>query len=162
MLLDPENRSMTARAEALLYAAARAQHVEDVIRPALARGQLVLCDRFVDSSLVYQGIGRNLGVEKIKEINHFATGGLEPDLTFVIQIDQAEGLRRKDAQQNGRLDRLESEKGDFHSRVHDGFSALAKWYPRRVKRIDGAAEPSRVHQQIMEALQPYLQRLRPQ
>ena len=93
VLLDPANQKMTARTEALLYAAARAQHVEEVIRPALEEGCIVISDRFTDSSLVYQGIGRGLGVEKVREINAFATDGLEPDLTLVIQIDYEEGLR---------------------------------------------------------------------
>ncbi len=160
VLLDPANQKMSARTEVLLYAAARAQHVEEVIRPALEAGYIVISDRFTDSSLVYQGIGRKLGVEKVREINAFATDGLEPDLTLVVQIDYEEGLRRKARQQEGQLDRLEQEKGDFHRRVHDGFAALGRWYPRRVHVIDGAQEPGEIHEQIMEALQPYLQRQR--
>ena len=93
-------------------------------------------------------------------INAFATDGLEPDLTLVVQIDYEEGLRRKARQQEGQLDRLEQEKGDFHRRVHDGFAALGRWCPRRVHVIDGAQEPGEIHEQIMEALQPYLQRQR--
>ncbi len=160
VLLDPANQKMTARTEALLYAAARAQHVEEVIRPALEEGCIVISDRFTDSSLVYQGIGRRLGVEKVREINAFATDGLEPDLTLVIQIDYEEGLRRKVRQQEGQLDRLEQEKGDFHRRVHDGFAALGRWYPKRVQMIDGTKDPREIHEQIMEVLQPYLRRLR--
>jgi len=160
MVLDPACSEMCDRAEALLYAAARAQHLHEKILPALNAGKIVLCDRFVDSSLVYQGIGRNLGVETIAELNRFATGGVLPDLTIVIQIDYEEGLRRKALQRNGELDRLEQQKDDFHRKVHEGFAELKKYSPARVVQIDGSGSCEEVHAQVMETVRPYLQAIR--
>ena len=155
MLLDPANTEMSDRTEALLYAASRAQHVEQVLKPALRQGKIVLCDRYVDSSLVYQGIGRGLGIPAIEEINAFATGGLQPDVTIVLQIDFEEGLRRKGIQ-NGGLDRMEAQKEDFLRRIHDGFTELKELYPERVFLIDGAKAPSEVFQKIQNVLKPFL------
>lgn len=155
MLLDPANTEMSDRTEALLYAASRAQHVEQVLKPALRQGKIVLCDRYVDSSLVYQGIGRGLGIPAIEEINAFATGGLQPDVTIVLQIDFEEGLRRKGIQ-NGGLDRMEAQKEDFLRRIHDGFTELKELYPERVFLIDGAKAPSEVFQEIQNILKPFL------
>ncbi len=155
MLLDPANTEMSDRTEALLYAASRAQHVEQVLKPALRQGKIVLCDRYVDSSLVYQGIGRGLGIPAIEEINAFATGGLQPDVTIVLQIDFEEGLRRKGIQ-NGGLDRMEAQKEDFLRRIHDGFTELKELYPERVFLIDGAKAPSEVFQEIQNVLKPFL------
>lgn len=162
LLLDPDCKEMSARTEALLYAASRAQHVEEVIRPALREGRIVLCDRFVDSSLVYQGIGRDLGVDRIAKINEFATEGLRPDVTIVLQIDYQEGLRRKKEQYAGKLDRMEQQKAEFHQKVHEGFARLAEWDPDRVKVIDGSRDPQEVHILIMEVLRPYLTGFQPQ
>ena len=155
MLLDPANTEMSDRTEALLYAASRAQHVEQVLKPALRQGKIVLCDRYVDSSLVYQGIGRGLGIPAIEEINAFATGGLQPDVTIVLQIDFEEGLRRKGIQ-NGGLDRMEAQKEDFLRRIHDGFTELKELYPERVFLIDGAKAPSEVFREIQNVLKPFL------
>ena len=155
MLLDPANTEMSDRTEALLYAASRAQHVEQVLKPALRQGKIVLCDRYVDSSLVYQGIGRGLGIPAIEEINAFATGGLQPDVTIVLQSDFEEGLRRKGIQ-NGGLDRMEAQKEDFLRRIHDGFTELKELYPERVFLIDGAKAPSEVFQEIQNVLKPFL------
>ena len=162
LLLDPTCKEMSPETEALLYAAARAQHVSQVILPALDEGKVVLCDRFVDSSLVYQGIGRGLGVSTIGAINRFATGGLQPDVTIVLQIDYAEGLRRKNIQYSGQLDRMEQQAGSFHQRVHDGFSQIVEWDPERVRMVDGGKSPHEVHTMIMEALKPWLNRVLPQ
>lgn len=161
LLLNPDCREMTPVTEALLYAASRAQHVEQTIRPALERGQIVLCDRYIDSSLVYQGIGRDLGVGQIADINQYATGGLWPDITFVLQIGYEEGLRRKSRQYDGKLDRMERQQDEFHRKVHDGFNRLAELYPQRVRMIDGGQEPLEVHKMIMEALEPYLPGVQP-
>ena len=155
MLLDPANTEMSSRTEALLYAASRAQHVEQVLKPALDGGKIVLCDRYVDSSLVYQGIGRGLGIPAIEEINAFATGGLQPDVTIVLQIDFEEGLRRK-GRQNGSLDRMEAQKEDFLRRIHDGFTHLKDLDPDRVFLIDGANPPDKVFREIQNVLKPFL------
>lgn len=158
MLLDPENKSMTSRCEALLYAASRAQHVEEVIVPALEAGKIVLSDRFVDSSLVYQGIGRGLGMDAIAAVNAFGTGGVEPDVTILVQIDYEEGLRRKNIQYSGKLDRIEQEADSFHRKVHDAFNNLAQRDPERVRAVDGQQSVDEVHAQVMKVLEPYLRR----
>lgn len=122
IILDNENREMSDMCEALLYAAARAQLVNEVIRPALEEGKIVICDRFVQSSIVYQGIGRNLGAERIKNINEAAIEGLKPDVTFLLTIPFEEGLKRKSKQKS--LDRLENSGDEFHERVYEGYMSL--------------------------------------
>jgi dTMP kinase len=131
------------RAEALLYAAARAQLVEERVRPLLEDGVSVLLDRFVDSSLAYQGVGRRLGVEQVREINLFATGGLTPDRTLLLRIDPTTGRQR----QSGRLaapDRLEQEDDAFFDSIAAAYDALAKSEPGRIRVIDAGASPDDV------------------
>ncbi len=124
ILLDNDSKGMVGLSEFFLYSAARAQLVETVIRPALAEKQVVICDRFADSSTAYQGYARGLGVEKIEAINNIATGGLEPDLTFFIDITVEESLKR--LMVCGKLkDRIESEGDDFFNRVRDGYLQIA-------------------------------------
>ncbi len=156
LLLDPENKAMCARAEALLYAASRAQHVEETVKPALEAGKIVLCDRFTDSSLVYQGMGRGLGVEEVAALSRFATDSLEPDVTVLLQIDAAEGIRRKQKQTSGKLDRMEMEKAEFHRRVHDGFDRLAELFPDRIRTVNAIGTPEEVHLRVREAVRPFL------
>ncbi len=122
IILDNENSEMSDMCEALLYAAARAQLVNEVIKPALKEGKVVICDRFVQSSIVYQGIGRNLGAERIKDINEAAIDGLKPDITFLLTIPFEEGLKRKAKQKS--LDRLENSGDEFHKRVYEGYMSL--------------------------------------
>ena len=139
LLLDPVHRAMSPVAEALLYAASRAQHVQEVIRPALAAGAVVLCDRFLDSSLAYQAAGRGLAPELIRRVNADAVGDCLPRLTFLLDIEPAQGLARAAARRgDGGLDRLEQEAGDFHRRVREGFLALAAAEPERIYWIDAA------------------------
>lgn len=126
VLLDPANTGLDDRAEALLFAAARADHVARVIRPALDRGAVVVTDRFVDSSIAYQGIGRDLGGDRVADLSVWATGGLLPDLTVVLDIDPAIGLSRVD-----RPDRLEAEPLEWHRRVRQAFVDLAARAPDR-------------------------------
>ena len=135
ILLDKENAEMDAVTEMLIYAASRAQHVKERILPALEEGKVVICDRFTDSSIAYQGYGRQLG-EQVAEVNRRATGGLEPDITFWLDIDPYLGRQR--AGSEGELDRLETEKMDFHCRVRDGYRELAEKHPERIKRIDAS------------------------
>lgn len=156
VILDPRHQEMDSMTEALLYAASRAQHVAEKIRPALAEGKIVLLDRFLDSSLVYQGIGREMTIETIEAINRFATGGLEPDVTFMVYIDFEEGLRRK-KRQNGSLDRMEAQKEAFHRRVNEGYLTLAQRYPERIQLVDGARSPEEVHQDILKRVQELVQ-----
>lgn len=156
IILDPQYSEMDPMTEALLYAASRAQHVAEKIKPALEKGSIVLLDRFLDSSLVYQGIGRGMTIETIEEINRFATGGLQPDITLMVYIDYEEGLRRKKAQK-GSLDRMEQQQELFHRRVNEGYLTLAHRYPDRIKLIDGAREPQKVHQDILKRIQELAQ-----
>jgi dTMP kinase len=125
-------------AEALLFAASRAEHVERVIRPALVAGRVVLCDRYADSTVAYQGHGRGLGVETVAELNHLATGGVRPDLTLVFDLDVAEGLRRVRARRGAlaACDPFERLAIEFHERVRKGYWAIREREPERVVLID--------------------------
>jgi dTMP kinase len=131
-------------AEAALYAASRAQHVEEVIRPALERGAVVLCDRYVDSSVAYQGVARGLGLERVLELNLAAVGGLLPDLTFLLLVDPAVAASRMTPDR----DRLEREDTGFHERADAGYRTLAKRFPERIVTIDGALPEDEVARQI--------------
>lgn len=139
---------MTPWAEALLYAAARAELAAEVIGPALARGADVLLDRYLDSSVVYQGIGRGLGVEEVLELNLLAVGGLVPDRTFVLAIDPGRSLGRVGAQP----DRIEREAAAFHERVAAGYEQLASLFPDRVVVLDGALDPDALAAQVLDEL----------
>ena len=147
ILLDPAS-TLDARTEALLFAAARAQLVAQVIRPALERAEIVLCDRYLDSSLAYQGAARGLGLEPVAAINGFATEGLLPDLVVLLRVDPAEGLAR----QRGGRDRIERQDLEFHQRVAQGFLDLAAADPERFVVIDGAAPVDRVAAEVRAAV----------
>ena len=151
ILLRPENRAMAARTEALLYAASRAQHVAELIEPALAAGKIVISDRYVVSSYVYQGIARGLGLEAVERINQFAINGRVPDLTIFLFVSQDQALRRKKAQKE--LDRLEAESMAFHAKVNQGFRQLAESYPYPRMIIDADMTPAEVHAQIRQRLE---------
>jgi dTMP kinase len=131
---------MSAWAEAALFAAARAEHVAAVIRPALERGAAVVCDRYVDSSVVYQGIARGLGAERVLELNLGVTGGLLPDCTFVLNVDPETARARHSAG----LDRIEREDEDFRRLVADGFRQLPDLFPERVVALDGTLPPQEI------------------
>ncbi len=150
LVKDPES-AIGARAEALLYAAARAQLVEQALEPLLDSGTWILLDRFVDSSLAYQGAGRGLGIEAIRAINQFATGGLTPDRTLLLRIDPSVGKARSHAR-TGPLDRLEREQDEFFARIGDGYAALAEAEPARIRSIDASASPDRVLAAALDAL----------
>ena len=140
ILLDRAHVAMSAWAELLLYAAARAQHVDEVIRPALAAGRIVLCDRFADSTTAYQGGGRALPSESIERLHEIAIRGVWPDLTLVIDVPPEEGLARA----RRALDRIESEPPSFHERVREAFCELARREPDRVKLVSGLQPVERV------------------
>ncbi len=131
-------------AEAALYAASRAQHVEQLIRPALDRGATVVCDRYVDSSVAYQGIARGLGLERVLDLNLAAVGGLMPDLTVLLEIDLAEAAGRMGAQ----LDRIEREGDGFRTRVAEAYRVLASRFPGRYVTVDGSGPPDVVAEEI--------------
>ncbi len=162
LLLDADLTAaepMQAPTELLLYAADRAQHVTRILQPALQRGFWVLCDRYTDSTVAYQGYGRGLDLNLIDQLNQIATAGLESDLTFWLDVEVEVGLararQRPVAQFN--LDRMEADTLEFHRRVQQGFALLARQYPQRIVRIDALAAPEQVTQQILEILE---QRLR--
>jgi dTMP kinase len=140
LLLDPAT-VVGPWAEALLYAAARAQLVETVIRPALERGGVVVADRFLDSSLAYQGCARGLGIDEVLSVNLNATGGLLPDRTILLELDPGAAADRR---RGGTPDRIESEKAEFHDRVARGFEAAAERFPERVVRVDAGGTPDEV------------------
>ena len=147
LLLDPEVE-LHPRAEALLFAAARAELVEAVIRPALERGAVVLCDRYLDSSLAYQGKARGLGRGPVEQVNRFATGGLLPDLVVLLDLDPAAGLAR----QARDPDRIEAQDLGFHRRVRDAFRDLAAADPGRFTVVDAAAPVAEVADQVQAAV----------
>ncbi len=157
MLLNPDHGEMAATTELLLYAASRAQHVSEIIKPALESGKIVISSRFADAMVVYQGYGRGLDLERINRLNRIATDGVTPDVTFVLDLPVEIGLQRVQKSRGG-LDRLEREKIDFHQRLRDGYRALAEQEPQRLKLVDAQASPEQVYVQIEAAIQPLLQK----
>jgi dTMP kinase len=151
VLLDPEHTGLDPRAEALLFAAARGEHVARVVRPALDRGDVVICDRYLDSSVAYQGYGRGLGPERVRELSLWATGGLVPDLTIVLDVDPAIGLSRV-----GSPDRLESEPQEYHRAVRAGFLAVAEQDPSRYVVLDATLPPDDLASRILERVRDAL------
>ena len=156
MLLNPDHSEMAATTELLLYAASRAQHVSEVIKPALEAGKIVISSRFADAMVVYQGYGRGLDLERINRLNRIATDGVTPNVTFVLDLPVEIGLQRVQKSRGG-LDRLEREKIEFHQRLRDGYRALAQQETQRLKIIDAQASPEQVYAQIKAAVQPLLQ-----
>lgn len=151
IILDPNHGEMSPITEAYLYAASRAQHVDQVIIPALEQGKVILCDRFVDSSIAYQGAGRGLGMEVIEDINKLALRGIMPDLTLFFDLKPELGLRRGKKRARD-VDRLEMEDINFHRLVYDGFCKLCKMYPNRFKRIDANSEIMTIHKDIINQI----------
>lgn len=155
LLLNPDQEETTPTAELLLYAADRAQHVEAMIRPALEQGCWVLCDRYIDSTVAYQGYGRQLNLPLIDQLNQIATQGLYGDLTLWLKIEAAAGLMR--TQKRGGADRMERSHLDFHRRVLTGFEAQAERYSERIVLIDASLDEDRVAEQIQQVIQQRLQ-----
>jgi dTMP kinase len=155
----PVTEPMTDACEVLLILAARSQHVTHVIEPALQAGSIVLCDRFSDSTYAYQGYGRGLKLGMLREMNRLATGGLEPDLTLLLEVPVASGLirRRKFALEQNRLDH---ETHEFHGKVHRGFLALAAGEPKRIKKIDGLPHPETVAVEVRAVVEAFLSKAR--
>jgi dTMP kinase len=150
VLLDPASDGMDPRTEALLYAADRAQHVAEVIKPALEAGKIVLSDRFIDSSLAYQGIARGLGVEEVFRINEWGTEGLLPDIVFLLRLDPAAGLDRSGQEGS---DRIEGAGIHFHEQVGEAYLELARRYPARFVALDADRSPAEVHKKVVAAFQ---------
>ncbi|MCI8349488.1 MAG: dTMP kinase [Firmicutes bacterium] len=152
LVLDKNLKEMDDMTEALVYAAARAQHVAQVIKPALNEGKIVICDRFVDSSIAYQGYGRGLG-ESVKIINDFAIAGCMPDVTFLMKMDPRIGRRRIKADQQ---DRIELEKDDFHIKTFEGYLELERQYPDRIVGIDASRTIEEIKIDIYNKLEDVL------
>lgn len=158
ILLDPANREMVDKTEALLYAAARAQHVEELIRPAVGAGKVVLCDRFTDSTLAYQGFGRGIDRDLLRLVNDMAVGGMFPSLTIILDIEPGTGLSRISETRLGEQgqpgkDRLEMESIEFHRRVRDGFLTLAGEHPGRYRVLAADREPAVVADEVWRCIQ---------
>ena len=134
MLLDVRNEGMIDKTEALLYSAARSQLIEEVIRPALEQGKIIIADRFMDSTLAYQGYGRGIDLQFLEDLTRLATGGLKPDITFLLDIDPIEGQRRR---RNDIPDRLEKEGMEFQNRIRNGYLELWNKDPVRIRKLDG-------------------------
>lgn len=157
VILDRKNVDMDKRTEALLYAAARRQNIEQTVKPAIADNKLVICDRYLDSSIAYQGGGREIGEDTINEMNQFATEGFLPDLTIYFNLPVEEGLKRiAKNRAEDEVDRLDVETIDFHNRVHAAYQRLAKANPERIKSVDATQSIDAVYQNVLEILQPYL------
>ena len=152
VILDKKNTSMDSRTEALLYAASRRQHLVEKVWPALKEGKIVICDRYLDSSLAYQGGARGLGIDEVLNINLFATENTWPDLTLLFDITPEEGLKRISANASREVNRLDLEKLEFHHKVRDSFLQLAKRYPERFVVIDASKSREEVAQQTLDAV----------
>ena len=160
VLLDNlDNREMRPRTEMLLFSAARAQHVEELIRPALSAGQIVVCDRYYDSTLAYQGYGHGLDLEALRQITMFATGGLIPDLTICIDLDVQTGLERRRKDKEANWNRLDDLALAFHQRVRAGYHELLKLEPARWVLVDGDRPVDAVQAEVRQVV---LDRLRAQ
>jgi len=144
VLLDRAHTRMDGRTEALLYAAARRQHLVEKIIPALRRGEIVICDRFVDSSLAYQGHARGLGIREVWEINRFATEDCMPHLTLLLDIEPQQGLSRISADGGREVNRLDVESLAFHRKVREGYRIVADMFPQRIVTLDASLSPERV------------------
>jgi dTMP kinase len=155
VMLNRGNERLTGLTEAFLVMAARAQHVEEIVRPALTAGALVLCDRFADSTLAYQGYARGLDHRILRRLNRLATAGLIPDMTIVFDIPPAIGLRRRRAQRD--INRLDMESMNFHQRVRKGFLQLAKQEPRRIKIVNGTGTQEQISDTVACLIEPLLE-----
>lgn len=152
IILDRQNTMMDDRTEALLYAAARRQHIVQEILPALRADQLVLCDRYLDSSIAYQGAGRGIGERAVYDMNQFATEGLTPDLTLYFDVDAEIGLQRIQTHRQDEINRLDVEALSFHHRVQAAYLKLLADHPDRIKRVDASQTPQRVVETALEIL----------
>ncbi len=155
IVLHSKNKKMVSLSELFLYAADRAQHIEEVIRPALKKRQIVLCDRFTDSTIAYQAEGRKISRKMIDRLNEMATSGLKPDLTFLIDCPVSVGLKRAKKRILGQInkeERFEKEKISFHEKVRKGFLKIAKEDRSRMVVIDGMKSPEEIHQEILRQL----------
>lgn len=152
VILDKKNTEMDSRCEALLYAASRRQHLVEIVLPALEKGIHVLSDRYLDSSLAYQGYARGIGMEEVYSINLFAIDGMLPDLTFFLDLPPEEGLARIRKNETREVNRLDLEKENFHKKVYEGYKILLENYPERIVRIDAKKTVEEESQEIFDIL----------
>ena len=150
IILDGNNKEMTDECEALLYAAARVQHLNDIVKPALEQGKIVLCDRYIDSSFAYQAYARGLGLEFVEKINSYAIENFTPDYTIFLDLSPEEAFKRKGGVDQN--DRLELSGREFHERVYQGYLAVAEKHPERVIKIDPSGTKEQTHAKIISAL----------
>ncbi|MFO3716077.1 dTMP kinase [Anaerococcus cruorum] len=155
IIIDNDNVNMAAKTESLLFAASRAQLVDEKLRPALENGEIILCDRFVLSSLLYQGVGRGLGIDEVKAINDFAIGDIKPNLTIFFNIDYKTALVRKRA--NFSADRLENEDFDFHKRIFDAYINIADRYKDDIKQVDATRSIEEVSTDVLKLIKDLLE-----
>jgi len=161
ILLSREHAAMRPLTELLLYEAGRAQHTEELIRPALEAGRCVILDRYGDASTAYQGWGRQLGADLVRRLNELATGGLRPDITVLLDLPPEEAARRA-PKKDWQADRLEGEAIEFHRRVWEGYRRMATEEPDRIKIIDGLGPVDDIHNQILALIEPLLSKRFPQ
>ena len=162
ILLDPAHTEMADPAEVLLYAASRAQHVHELILPALSAGKIVLCDRFIDASMAYQAYGLGVDPETVRAINAFAAAGLKPDRTYMLDLSAEAGMERLLSRSQGAeaqgLDRIERKRADYHRRVREAFLRIAREEPERVRVVAADDAPDRIHARILDDCNRLLER----
>jgi dTMP kinase len=161
VILDKENTAMDPRTEALLYAAARRQHLIEKVKPALDEGKIVLCDRFVDSSLAYQGFARGLGIDEVFAINHFAIENLMPQLTIYFDIEPELGLERINKNKGREINRLDLENLEFHQKVRAGYHLLIDRFPERIRCIDASGTVEEVLVETLRIIEEELAKRKP-
>jgi dTMP kinase len=158
VLMDHQNKNMHPRTETLLFCAARAQLVQEVLKPHLERGDIVLLDRYADSTMAYQGYGHQFDLDLIRSLLHFATGGLRPDLTFLLDVDPQTGLERRQ-KGGGEWNRMDAYVLQYHQRVRRGYLEMAQADPQRWKIVDASRQPDVVQSDLQEILLSYLSNL---
>ena len=157
VILDVDNVGMDDKTESLLYAASRREHIVKTLLPALNEGKIVLCDRYLDSSLAYQGYARGIGIDEVYRMNTYATDNLLPDLTLLICVKPEVGFERIKKKQRGALDRLEIEKMEFHKKVYEGYLEVQKKFPHRIIIINGEASKEQVRKDALEVVIKFLE-----
>jgi len=151
IILNPKNR-ISKLTEVLLYEAGRAQHTSELILPALGKGKTVICERYTDATLAYQGYGRNLDIRMVNELNRIASSGLKPDLTILLDVDVREGLKRVKKISGRKMDRMERESIRFHQRVRKGYLEIGSREPGRVKLVRSKETPEKTHLEVVKAI----------
>lgn len=156
VILDIDNLGMDDKTESLLYAASRREHIMKTIIPSINEGKIILCDRYLDSSLAYQGYARGIGIDNVYEMNKYATDGLLPDLTLLVCVKPEIGLTRITSNNRGLLDRLEIEKMEFHKRVYEGYLKVQQMFPKRIRIINGENSKEQVKEDALKVVLDFL------